>query len=102
MSYSVNGILINNKQCKGVKVFDKEFSEIQLSDISSYPVTDSANVVGYQWKFYDFDEGSYAIVPGMNFVIQNKDGFYYKMRMIDFYSTSGIKGSPRFEFELLQ
>ncbi len=102
VNYSVNGILINHKQCKGVKIFDKEYSDITLSDIASYPVSDSANAVGYEWKFYDFGEASYVIVPGMNFVIQNKDGFYYKMRMIDFYSTSGIKGSPRFEFELLQ
>jgi hypothetical protein len=58
-------------------------------------------VIGFGWKFYDFVESTYAIVPGMYYIIQDTDGFYYKMRMIDFYSTSGIKGSPRFEFEKL-
>jgi hypothetical protein len=101
INYSVNGLLINNKQCKGVKVFDKNFSGISISDISRYSLTDSANVIGYNWKFYNFSEATYSVVPSMNYIIQNNDGFYYKMRMIDFYSKTGIKGSPRFEFEKL-
>ncbi len=99
--YSVNGILINNKECKGVKVFDKEFSSISISDIGNYTLTDSANVIGFDWKLYDFDEATYAVVPGKNFIIQSKSGDFYKMRMIDFYSSTGLKGSPRFEFEKL-
>jgi hypothetical protein len=101
LSYSVNGILINRNECKGVKVFDKEFSEISSADIGAYPLNDSANVIGFEWKQYDFDEATYAVVPGMNYILQSKSGLYYKMRMIDFYSTTGLKGSPRFEFELL-
>lgn len=98
VSYSVNGILINSKKCKGVKVFDKKFEEITLSDISTYSLSDSTNVIGYDWKFYDFDAATYAIVPGRNYILQNKQGFYYKLRFIDFYSSTGLKGSPRFEF----
>lgn len=101
LSYSVNGILINKKECKGVKVFDKEFSEISLSDVGVYLLNDSANVIGFEWKQYDFDEATYAVVPGMNYILQSKKGLYYKLRMVDFYSTTGLKGSPRFEFELL-
>ena len=101
INYSVNGLLINNKQCKGVKVFDKSFTDISISAISSYTLTDSANVIGYNWKFYNFSEATYSVVPNMNYIIQNNDGYYYKMRMIDFYSSTGIKGSPRFEFEKL-
>lgn len=101
LSYSVNGILINHNECKGVKVFDKEFSEISSADIGTYPLNDSANVIGFEWKQYDFDEATYVVVPGMNYILQSKSGLYYKMRMIDFYSTTGLKGSPRFEFELL-
>ena len=99
--YSVNGLLINTKECKGVKVFDKEFNDITISDIGNYTLSDSANVIGYEWKLYDFDAATYAMVPKMNFIIRSKSGLYYKMRMIDFYSTSGLKGSPRFEFKLL-
>ena len=99
--YSVNGILINSKECNAVKIFDKAFDDITLSDLGAYSLSDSANVIGYEWKLYDFDAATYAIVPGMNFVLKSKSGLYYKMRMIDFYSTSGLKGSPRFEFELL-
>ncbi len=101
LMYSVNGILINTKQCKAVKVFDKSFSDISLADVGIYTLSDSANVIGFEWKLYDFDEATYAVVPGMNYIIKSKTGLYYKMRMIDFYSTSGLKGSPRFEFELL-
>jgi len=101
LMYSVNGILINTKECKAVKVFDKEFNDINLSDVGIYTLNDSANAIGFEWKLYDFDAATYAVVPGMNFILQSKSGLYYKIRMIDFYSTSGIKGSPRFEFELL-
>jgi hypothetical protein len=101
LNYSVSGVLINTKLVKGVKVFDKEFSTISISDVGVYTFSDSANVIGFDWKLFDFDGITYSIVPGQNYLLQSKTGRYYKLRFIDFYSSLGIKGSPRFEFEEL-
>ena len=59
------------------------------------------NVIGYDWKTYDYESGSYIIHPEKNFVIKDKSGFYYKFHVIDFYNDSGQKGNIKFEFMLL-
>lgn len=99
ISYSVNGTLLNDKQCMGVKVFDKSFASINLSDLGTYNLSDSTDVIGYNWKYYDLDAGTYVIAGHQNYLIQDRKGFYYKIRFIDFYNDAGIKGSPKFEFE---
>jgi len=34
----------------------------------------------------------------MNYVIRDRDGFFYKLRFIDFSNDMGEKGYPKFEF----
>jgi len=55
-------------------------------------------VIGYEWKYYNFDAALYTIEPGLAYVIRDRDGFYYKLRFIDFYSEGGEKGYPKFEY----
>jgi hypothetical protein len=57
-----------------------------------------ADVIGYDWKYYNFDAGVYTVVPDMNYVIRDRDGFFYKLRFIDFNNDVGEKGYPKFEF----
>ena len=75
-----------------------EFSEIAISDTAALNLTTRADVIGYDWKYYNFDAGVYTIVPGMNYVIRDRDGFYYKLRFVDFYNNTGEKGNPVFEY----
>ena len=69
-----------------------------LDNIVGLGLTNQSDVIGYDWKYYDFDDGVYTIEPDHNYVIRDRDGFIYKLRYIDFYSDLGEKGYPTFEF----
>lgn len=101
LAYSVNGTLLNPLQCKGVKVFDKNFADITINDVASYNLTDTLDVIGYDWKFFDMDASYYTIYEYKNYLVQDRLGFYYKLRFIDFYDNQGTRGTPKFEIERL-
>jgi hypothetical protein len=96
--YIVNGVLLNPTGTAAALDTIHDFMGIQLSDTLSLELTTRADVIGYEWKYYNFDAGVYTIVPGMNYVIRDRDGFYYKLRFIDFYNDTGEKGYPVFEY----
>ena len=96
--YIVAGVLLNPQQVAAAPDTLKEFDNLILDDTLALHLRIDADVIGYSWKEYDFDGGFYTIVPGKHFVIRDRDGFYYKLRFIDFYNDSGEKGFPRFEF----
>lgn len=98
ISYSVNGVLLNHNKVKAVKVKDKTFENTSFSDLSLYTLTNNWNVIGYDWKTFDFGTTVYEMDPTNNYLIQSRNGIYYKLRFIDFYSDMGIKGYPKFEF----
>ena len=39
-----------------------------------------------------------VLIPDMNYVIRDRDGFFYKLRFIDFNNDMGEKGYPKFEY----
>lgn len=96
--YIVNGVLLNPNGTAAALDTIHEFSEIVLSDTASLELTTRADVIGYEWKYYNFDAAVYTIVPGMHYVIRDRDGFYYKLRFVDFYNDTGEKGYPAFEY----
>ena len=104
-SYLVTGTLINSDGVKVALSAEENFSEIAIMDSLSYDFDMSANAIGWDWKVYDFTNGSgglYNIVPNKNFIIRDTDGFYYKFRFVGFYDTdTGEKGTPSFEFQKL-
>jgi hypothetical protein len=75
-----------------------DFMDINAENIAGLEFTTRADVIGYEWKDYNFDMGVYTIVPDMNYVIRDRDGYFYKLRFVDFYSDEGVKGFPTFEF----
>lgn len=96
--YIVNGVLLNPRGTAAALDTIHEFSEITLSDTLGLVLTSRADIIGYEWKYYNFDAAVYTIVPGMNYVIRDRDGFYYKLRFVDFYNDTGEKGYPAFEY----
>ena len=99
--YSVNGVLLNPKNVKAAKVFDKEYSSISIDDVSLYPLQIESDVIGYEWKIFDFVTELYTVDPAKNYIIQDRNGIYYKLRFVDFYNTGGVKGNPKFEIKAL-
>lgn len=96
--YIVAGVLLNPNGVSATLDTIHDFHEIGLADTIDLELTSRADVIGYEWKYYNFDAGVYTIEPGLSYVIRDRNGLYYKMRFIDFYNDIGEKGYPSFEF----
>ncbi len=96
--YLVVGVLLNPNEVLAARDTIHDFMDINADNIASLEYTTQSDVIGYEWKYYNFDMGVYTIVPDMNFVIRDRYGYFYKLRFVDFYSDEGVKGYPTFEF----
>ncbi len=99
--YSVNGVLLNPKNVKAALVSDKNYADITINEVSTHPLSGFWNTIGYDWKIFDFDTELYQIDFNKSYLILDRKGLYYKLRFIDFYNSSGVKGFPKFEFQKL-
>lgn len=96
--YSVVGVLLNRNSCFAARDSINNFEDITLEDTPGLEFSSAIDEIGYDWKFYNFDDGTYTIVPNQSYIIKDHKGYFYKLRFIDFYNENGIKGSPQFEF----
>ena len=96
--YLVMGVLLNSNGATASLDTIHDFMDMELADTIDLEFSSRADVIGYDWKYYNFDAGLYTIEPGMAYVIRDRDGFYYKLRFIDFYNDTGEKGYPKFEY----
>ena len=68
---------------------------------NEYNYSTQRDIIGFNWKTFDFDTQVYTINSSMNYIIQSENGIFYKLRFIDFYNNSGEKGYPKFEIQEL-
>ncbi len=95
--YTVKGALLNpHKIIANIDTL-LNFSEITIEDTCNFEFKTDLDIIGYDWKYYNFEEGFYTIVPDRNYIIKNYDAYYYKLRFIDFYDENGVKGTVTFE-----
>lgn len=71
--------------------------QCNYSHIANESFSNYADVVGYNWKYYDFNDARYHVYPDLYFVVKASSGYYYKIRMVDFYSQQGDKGTVTYE-----
>jgi len=96
--YLVTGVLLNPNGVFATRDMTLDFMDITREHALTLEFSSQADVIGYDWKYYNFDAGVYTVVPDMNYVIRDRDGFFYKLRFIDFNNDMGEKGYPKFEF----
>lgn len=99
--YLVVGVLLNRNNVQAAMEEELAFDKIDLEYASAINFNNSLENIGFNWKYYNFDEGYYTIVEGRSFIIRDVEGIYYKLRFIDFYTETGQKGAPTFEFQKL-
>ena len=99
--YMVNGALLNPHNVSANIDSLLEFYDITINDTYDFEFKTDLDIIGFDWKYYNFEEGYYSIVDGQNYLIKNNDGYFYKLRFIDFYNDSNEKGFPTFEFARL-
>lgn len=96
--YQVTGVLSNNYNTTIIRIADKSFNSIVLSDTIGKTFSVNKNTIGYDWKTFDLNTNLFTVNPQICYLIKDCKGFYYKLHFIDFYNSSGIKGFPKFEF----
>ncbi len=101
LPYLVTGVIKNRNNTK--ISFDEvnSYENINSSNLNMYQFENENDIIGYDWKTYDFNSGTYIVDELSNFIIQTNIGFYYKLHFIDFYNDAGVKGAPKFEFQKL-
>ena len=83
--------------CKSSK--SEVSSSKNLKITVAFPFSNMADIIGFDWKYYDFGDNQYYIRPDLFFLLKDEKGFYYKVRMIDFYSQQGVKGTITLEYQ---
>lgn len=99
--YLVTGVLINRSGIQVMVDSTNDFSAITFETAYNMSYSNTLDVIGYDWKYYNFDTGSYTVRYKVNYVIKDAEGFYYKFRFTGFYNTLGQKGYPVFEYQRL-
>lgn len=99
--YLVVGCLLNHHQTYAVREDKRTFDSLSANDIGLYKLLPDRNVIGYNWKYFNFAQGQFETLSHINYIIQDQHGYHYKLHFTDFYSSTGAKGHPVFEFQRL-
>jgi hypothetical protein len=99
--YQVNGVLHNHYNTRVINIRDKPFMDIVIGDTLGRQFSSDRNAIGYEWKTFSLNTNLFTIDPTHCYIIQDNKGYFYKLHFIDFYTTAGIKGAPKFEFKKL-
>jgi hypothetical protein len=97
--YLVSGILLNPNLVKAYQENNITFENFKFENIEYFKFSHQSDIIGYDWKFYNFDNSSYDIVKNKLYIIQNNNGDIYKLHFLDFYNESGKVGVPLFQIE---
>ena len=101
-SYLVTGVLTNYLNDISVAIDSvSNFDDINYEMISMYEFNNQQDDIGYNWKYYDFDNEIYNVHPYINYIIKNQEERYFKLHFLDFYNNNGEKGYPLFEIQEL-
>lgn len=99
--YLVTGVLSNPYQTFLAKDTLLNFSAVTINDAMVLWYDATTDRIGFDWKSYDFDSGTYLVFPEYCYFIQTAEGRYFKLHFLDFYNDLGEKGFPEFEFKEL-
>jgi hypothetical protein len=101
LPYLVTGVLLNPAGVSAAKDSSTLFDNITINDLHMFTFQTEANTIGYNWKSFDIDDTKYSIIPNIFYIVKDIEGNYYKLRFIDFFSDSGERGFPKFEYQQL-
>lgn len=96
--YLVTGVLLNPYKTVATLDTINKFDEVSFDIAENQSFVNQKDIIGYEWKDYDFDNGMYQVNPEKVYILKNRVGYYYKLRFIDYYNSTGEKGFPTFEF----
>ncbi len=99
--YVVTGVLSNRDLTAVARLDEKPFAEIELQDVESLEFNYDLDAIGYDWKYYSLEDGVFTTYSNQHYIIRTQNGFFYKLRIVGFYNSEGLKGYPNIEFQAL-
>jgi hypothetical protein len=99
--YLVTGVLINPNGVKVAMDTSLVFDSITSAVASQLNFSTARDFIGYDWKRYSFETGSYTVDFNKSFIIRTTRGYLFKLRFVGFYNSAGEKGYPVIEFQEL-
>jgi hypothetical protein len=99
--YIVTGVLLNRNGIEAIKDSILDFNAVTLGNVNTLPLSAAMDEIGYDWKTFNFNAGSYTVRTGIFYIIRDKSGYLYKLRFIGFYNNKGDKGYPVIEYQAL-
>jgi len=101
LPYLVTGALLNPYQTKAAMDTAYAFAAIDRELAASFALSSARDALGYDWKSYSIDAGSFTVYPEQVYVLRDRKGFFYKLHFLDFYDDDGQKGAPTFALQRL-
>jgi hypothetical protein len=99
LPYIVVGALSNPFNTQAYVDSTVNFENTLIGDLKQEKFSEKRDVIGYDWKQYDFTE--YKVLPYKIYFIKTQDQRFYKLRFLDFYNEKFERGYPTFEYEEL-
>tara|TARA_B100001564_G_C20631239_1_gene667286 strand:+ start:463 stop:1452 length:990 start_codon:yes stop_codon:yes gene_type:complete len=96
IEYLVTGILTPTSATKVYQTDYSNWDSLLLADWSSFPFSNNWNEIGWDWKSYSLENGSYTINSDRIYCIKSENGEYL-LRFLDFYDEVGATGTFTFE-----
>ncbi len=100
--YEVNGVLLNPFKVSAAPDSTHRFDEITFEHASGLMYSTHRDVIGSDWKTYNFTSAHYDVNKNKCYVVNTRNGKVFKLHFLNFYSNTGVKGSPSFESQQLQ
>ncbi len=98
--YQVTGALLNPA---GVIAHESDayaYDEYSLSLIETMNFRADRDLIGYDWKEFDFDLG-FVTNQDMIFAVKSTENDFYALRFTTFYDENGTKGNFGFTYRLI-
>ena len=104
--YLVTGVLQKYNVVKVAFDTTMSFEQITIADTVGLDFSYEFDKIGYDWKELKGDVNSgnirYEARLNYNYIIQDKDHYFYKLRFVNFYDLkTGDKGYPTIEYQRL-
>lgn len=99
--YQVTGVLLNRNNVQAIMEDQLAFEDIDLEYAENSIFDDNINAIGYNWKHLPDVSEPYIVNSNKIYIIRDVEGIYYKLHFTKFYTDSGVKGAPKFEFQKL-
>ena len=100
--YPVTGIFINKSKVKAYLDTIVDFRIMKQSSIVPLALSNRKDVIGYDWKTFDFTSAEFLVLPNKTYVISANQQ-YYKLFFSDFYdSKTGSKGVIQFQYQNIE